>query len=131
MPIEGRIFPNRLMRDARTLEPAPEAALRRAGRDCPERFGAERARALGLVHEVCATGALDEAAAPVIDGLLMTAPDALAQTKSQIREDAGLAPVHEYRDALIDVHARKRQSAEAAEGLASFREKRKPAWYPG
>ena len=36
----------------------------------------------------------------------------------------------ELRD-LIDEHARTRQQAEATEGLASFREKRKPAWYPG
>jgi 1,4-dihydroxy-2-naphthoyl-CoA synthase len=28
-------------------------------------------------------------------------------------------------------HALKRLSDEAAEGLASFLEKRKPAWYPG
>ena len=36
----------------------------------------------------------------------------------------------ELRD-LIDEHARTRQQAEATEGLASFKEKRKPSWYPG
>ncbi len=40
-------IPNRLMRDPRTLEPVPEAEMRRAGLDCPERFGAERWQAFG------------------------------------------------------------------------------------
>ena len=30
----------------------------------------------------------------------------------------------------LDEHARTRQQAEAKEGLLSFKEKRKPAWYP-
>jgi methylglutaconyl-CoA hydratase len=31
---------------------------------------------------------------------------------------------------LVREHASTRQLAEAIEGLASFREKRKPSWYP-
>ncbi len=34
-------------------------------------------------------------------------------------------------EALIVEHSAKRQTAEAVEGLASFLEKRPPAWYPG
>src|SRR5262245_20136228 len=41
-----------------------------------ERFGAAEALRCGLIHEVCAPGALDMAAAPVIDGLLHGAPKA-------------------------------------------------------
>ena len=36
--------------------------------------------------------------------------------------------VDEAKEALIDEHAARRRSAEAKEGLASFAEKRKPAW---
>ncbi|MCL4772773.1 MAG: hypothetical protein KJZ98_02365 [Burkholderiaceae bacterium] len=32
---------------------------------------------------------------------------------------------------LVEQHAAERQSAEASEGFASFREKRAASWYPG
>jgi methylglutaconyl-CoA hydratase len=47
----------------------------------------------------------------------------LLQIAGAIVEDALLAD-------LLREHASTRQFAEAAEGLASFREKRKPSWYP-
>ena len=61
----------------------------------------------------------------------MNAPVATSATKMR-----SLAAAHSFVDDgelrdLIDEHARTRQQAEATEGLASFREKRKPAWYPG
>lgn len=96
-----------------------------------ERFGAEEARRIGLVHEVVPTGGLAEAGAKIVDAILMNAPGATTATKlrslasAEAFVDDGL-----LRD-LIDEHARTRQQAEAREGLASFKEKRKPAWYPG
>ena len=96
-----------------------------------ERFGAEEARRIGLVHEVVPVGGLAEAGARIVDAILMNAPAATTATKlralasAQAFVDDGL-----LRD-LIDEHARTRQQAEAREGLASFKEKRKPAWYPG
>ncbi|MCA0302463.1 MAG: enoyl-CoA hydratase/isomerase family protein [Proteobacteria bacterium] len=95
-----------------------------------ERFGAEEARRIGLVHEVVPVGGLAEAGARIVDAILMNAPAATTATKlrslasAQAFVDDGL-----LRD-LIDEHARTRQQAEAKEGLASFKEKRKPAWYP-
>ena len=96
-----------------------------------ERFGADEARRLGLVHEVCQTGGLEAAGEKIIEAVLMNAPAATTATKLRSLA-AGRAFVDdgELRD-LIDEHARTRQQAEASEGLASFREKRKPAWYPG
>lgn len=94
-----------------------------------ERFDANRARELGLVHEVCPTGGLDEAAAPIIDHLLLSAPEATRQTKEVTLEYAGLLLDDDRFDRLIRQHSDKRQTWEAAEGLASFAEKRKPAWY--
>ena len=96
-----------------------------------ERFGAQEARRLGLVHEVCPTGGLEEAGNKIVEAVLMNAPVATSATKMR-----SLAAAHSFVDDgelrdLIDEHARTRQQAEATEGLASFREKRKPAWYPG
>ena len=105
-------------------------AVRRYALTC-ERFGPETARSLGLVHDVCPEGGLDEAAAPVIDALLMSAPEATAATKRRTLEEAGLLLDEEHFDALIAEHASFRQGDEAAEGLASFAEKRAPSWYPG
>jgi methylglutaconyl-CoA hydratase len=95
-----------------------------------ERFDATQAHALGLVHQLCDEGSLDAAAAPIIDGLLMSAPDALAQTKRRALLEAGLVLDDAHFEALVLEHAAKRQSDEAAEGLASFLEKRAPSWYP-
>ena len=96
-----------------------------------ERFGADEARRLGLVHEVCPTGGLDEAGDKIIEAVLMNAPVATTATKLR-----SLAAARAFVDDgalrdLIDEHARTRQQQEAREGLASFKEKRKPAWYPG
>lgn len=104
--------------------------LRRYGLTC-ERFGAQAAMDMGLVHQVCPEGGLDEAAAPVIDNLLMSAPDALAQTKRRALVEAGLDLSGAHFTDLVEEHALKRQSDEAKEGLASFLEKRPPSWYPG
>ncbi len=96
-----------------------------------ERFGADKAQTLGLVHEVCEVGELDSAAAPVIDSLLHIAPDALAECKDDILRLGDHAVDDRALEDLITRHAAARQRAEATEGLASFVEKRKPAWYPG
>ncbi len=95
-----------------------------------ERFDAAEALRLGLLHAVCPAGGLDEAAAPIIEGVLLAAPEAVAATKRLIRETAGLATAPEFRETLAVEAATRRHSAEAKEGLASFAEKRKPRWYP-
>jgi len=100
--------------------------LRRYALSC-EHFDAARAQALGLVHEVCAPGALDTTAAPIIEALLRVAPDAIAQSKRGLLRAAAVGAREWER--LIDEHATKRQSAEAAEGLASFVHRRDAGWY--
>lgn len=104
--------------------------VRRYALTC-ERFGAAKAAEMGLVHEVCETGKLDETAAPIIEQLLLSAPDSIAQTKQVILEHANITLSDAYFEQLVAQHAAKRQSEEAAEGLKSFAEKRQPAWYPG
>lgn len=96
-----------------------------------ERFTAAEAREMGFVHEVCTTGGLDAAAAPVIAAILSNGPHAVAATKALIRDMAGLEIDEAAAESLARGHAMKRMSAEADEGLTSFAEKRDAAWYPG
>lgn len=103
--------------------------VRRYALSC-ERFDAERAQQLGLVHELCEPGGLDEAAAAVLDALLHSEPGAVALTKRYALREAGLDIGDPDMDELVDAHARARQTEQAREGLASFAQKRKPAWYP-
>ena len=95
-----------------------------------ERFGAAEARRIGLVHEVVPPDELDAAGARTVAQLLANAPNALAETKRLALESAfgGRPPDHADWDGLVHAHAAKRQSAEAAEGLASFAEKRDGRW---
>ncbi len=96
-----------------------------------ERFDAAEALRIGLLHAVCPEGGLDAAAAPIVEGILMAAPEAVAVTRRLVRQAAGTATSPEFRETLAVEAASRRHSAEAREGLASFAEKRKPAWYPG
>ena len=103
--------------------------LRRYSLTC-ERFDARRAFEIGLVDEVCAPGALDETAAPILDALLHCPPGSLADSKAAALKYAGLLYDEEGLAELSRPHGLKRLDDEAGEGLASFLEKRKPSWYP-
>jgi methylglutaconyl-CoA hydratase len=93
-----------------------------------ERFGAEEARRIGLVHEVVARPELEAAGLRVIHHLLENAPQAISQTKAYALACGSGNPDDAGFDELIEVHATKRQSSEAAEGLASFAERRAALW---
>jgi methylglutaconyl-CoA hydratase len=80
---------------------------------------------------VCADDALDQAAAPVIDAILKSAPEAVQDSKRLVIAHAGLDLSDQQIEALAVQAAARRASAEAAEGLASFGEKRAPSWYAG
>lgn len=94
-----------------------------------ERFNAQEALRIGLVHEVVSMEELEGAGAKVVDALLQNAPEANKQTKQVTLEYAWSDASQRGFDRLVTQHALRRQSAEAAEGLASFREKRPAAWY--
>jgi len=94
-----------------------------------ERFDAAEARRIGLIHEVCADDGLDEAAAPIIEAILQGAPEAITDSKRLVLAHAGLELSDQDAEALAVQGAMKRASPEAAEGLSSFQERRKPGWY--
>jgi methylglutaconyl-CoA hydratase len=84
-----------------------------------ERFDAETALRMGLVHEVAAD--LDAAVERVVGELLSAGPLAARWTKRLVRE----RPDGPETSRWI---AERRTSEEGQEGLRAFLEKRRPAW---
>jgi methylglutaconyl-CoA hydratase len=95
-----------------------------------ERFGAAEARRIGLVHEVVPRAELEAAGERLLGQLLENGPEAVAETKALALRSAFADLDATAFDRLVESHAIKRQSAEAAEGLASFAEKRPARWKP-
>lgn len=94
-----------------------------------ERFSAAQALRFGFVHEICEAAKLDEKIAALADAFLLGAPGAAAEIKAMVSsyalpERTLVFPPKESRK----THAAR--SPEAIEGIAAFREKRKPNWYP-
>jgi methylglutaconyl-CoA hydratase len=96
-----------------------------------ERFGAEEARRLGLAHLVVPLADLANEGARIVDHLLQNGPEAMADTKAWILRSGWSDLDAPTIAALVQSHAARRQSAEAAEGLASFAEKRAARWQRG
>ncbi|HEY2135987.1 MAG TPA: enoyl-CoA hydratase-related protein [Xanthobacteraceae bacterium] len=94
-----------------------------------ERFGAEEALRIGLVHELCDAAGADAALARMLDEMLRAAPGAAASAKRALRRLGGGASKELLAELQIEFQ-QGFESAEAQEGRASFREKRKPAWAP-
>lgn len=93
-----------------------------------ERFGAERAQRIGLVHEVVADeAALDVRVAGLLRELRSAGPTAVRAAKATIRELRSL-PADEARRHTVRHIAQQRTSPEGQAGLAAFLEKRTPPW---
>jgi methylglutaconyl-CoA hydratase len=84
-----------------------------------ERFDAEIAARIGLVHEV--TEDTGEAVSAIVDGLLEGGPEAVREAKRLVRErPTGLE--------VARIAASRRTSAEGQGGLRAFLSKRSPPW---
>jgi enoyl-CoA hydratase/carnithine racemase len=106
----------------RTIGPGHARALFTTG----ERFDAEHAREIGLVHAVVERDRLEHAVADHILAYLACGPDAIAASKQLVRDaTAGLALAD-----LAERLAITRAGNEAREGLDAFLGKRPPAWSP-
>jgi methylglutaconyl-CoA hydratase len=92
-----------------------------------ERFGADVALRIGLVHYVVPVHDLDTTVAERVGELLKAGPDAQRRIKSLLTL-YGDSPWEEYRAGLPRALADIRSGDEAREGLAAFFEKRKPRW---
>jgi methylglutaconyl-CoA hydratase len=101
--------------------------LRRYALTC-ERFDAAEARRIGLVHQVVPLDALAAAGEEMVARLLENGPRAMAETKACILQSAWGGFDRATLDRLSASHGAKRRSPEAAEGLASFADKRAANW---
>lgn len=87
-----------------------------------ERFHAETALRIGLVHDVVGAEGLDAAVDAVVAELVTAAPEAVRAAKRLVL-DAPLA-----REETARRIAARRTSAEGQDGLRAFLEKRRPGW---
>jgi methylglutaconyl-CoA hydratase len=90
------------------------------------RISAAEALRLGLAHEVCGADAVDTTLERIADEFLLAAPGAIKTLKNAAAQYA--APT--LPAILANQTAHDPKTPEALEGIASFREKRKPSWYP-
>jgi len=92
-----------------------------------ERFGAERALKIGLVHIVVASDALDGEVDRLVSELKSSGPTAIARAKILIATVSTLSP-DDAMQYTAETIAALRVSPEGQEGLHAFLEKRKASW---
>lgn len=92
-----------------------------------ERFSAQRAQEIGLVHEVVEANVLTDASEKMISTLLDNGPVALMACKALVRKISPMTST-ETSDYTTTLIASLRTSQEGQEGLSAFFEKRAPAW---
>ena len=95
-----------------------------------ERFDADRAREIGLVHEVCDPEELDATFERLLDEVLAAGPDAQRAVKPLVAAVAAADTPEETEQLRVELIARLRVGAEGQEGMHAFLEKRRPAWVP-
>jgi len=93
-----------------------------------ERFSATQAKALGLVHEVCAAEALDGQVDEIVAALVANGPMALRACKALVQDVAGQPITAALREETARRIADIRASEEGREGVQSFLSKRPPNW---
>jgi isohexenylglutaconyl-CoA hydratase len=93
------------------------------------RIDAQRALAIGLVHELHPDAALDAALARTLHEILQNAPQAVAATKALMAKARLHSPASLIQEAA-EVFSRAALSAEGTEGQTAFLGKRKANWMP-
>jgi methylglutaconyl-CoA hydratase len=93
-----------------------------------ERFDANEALRIGLVHSVVEPGQLDTSLTQLIDELLKGGPHAIAEAKDLIASVANRPIDQALAENTAARIARIRVSSEGQEGTNAFLEKRAPAW---
>lgn len=93
-----------------------------------ERISAERALAIGLVHEVATADQLDVAVAALVKSLLTGGPLAQKAAKELIAAVQGQPLDQRTLEDTAQRIARQRCTDEARDGVSAFLDKRPPAW---
>jgi methylglutaconyl-CoA hydratase len=94
-----------------------------------ERFGADEALRIGLVHEIVPGPRMEARLAEVLDAIILSAPGAIARTKLSMLGANGMLLDEREAELLAHEGWMQRQSPEGREGTTAFREKRRPNWY--
>ena len=94
-----------------------------------ERFGAEEAVRVGLVHEIVAADAMEAKLTEILDAIFLGAPGAIAVTKRSFLGANGLLLNERQMSLLAHESWTQRHGPEGHEGTTAFREKRRPSWY--
>lgn len=93
-----------------------------------ERFSAEQAQAMGLVHEVVPDAQLEERLAVLLADLLAGGPEAQYMAKQLVKTVAEQPVSDELMADVAQRIGKQRVGAEGQEGLSAFLEKRKASW---
>jgi methylglutaconyl-CoA hydratase len=94
-----------------------------------ERFDADEALRIGLVHEIVPEQRMEARLAEVLDAIILSAPGAIARTKLSMLGANGMLLDEREAELLAHEGWMQRQSPEGREGTSAFREKRRPNWY--
>ena len=92
-----------------------------------ERFDGDQAVAMGLAHRAVEEDELHSAVQEEIDMINLGGPIAVQECKKLVRRVPQLSLADGFKE-TAEWSARMFRSDEGAEGMASFREKRKPSW---
>jgi methylglutaconyl-CoA hydratase len=95
-----------------------------------ERFGADRAYDLGLVHEVCDADDLDATFDRVLAEVLAGGPQAQRATKQVIAANTAASTLDDSERTRLEAIARARVSEEGQRGMQAFFDKTTPPWVP-
>ncbi|MFH2130340.1 MAG: enoyl-CoA hydratase-related protein [bacterium] len=95
-----------------------------------ERFSGKEAVTYGMAHKAVPADQLLATVQAEIDAVKLGGPNALAEAKKLVRTVPGLSIAEGFK-LTAEWSFRLFQSEEGTEGIASFREKRKPSWVSG
>lgn len=91
-----------------------------------ERFGANEAHRMGLVHEVVETQDLDQKFEEVTKKFLAAGPEAAREAKKLVK--GVVKNLKASEDFTCELISKRRVSAEGQEGMRALLEKDKPSW---
>jgi methylglutaconyl-CoA hydratase len=96
-----------------------------------ERFTGAQAVGLGLVHRAVAKDRLRDAVKEETDMIRLGAPNAVKESKKLVRAAMEPKPLAEQFATMEAWSKRMFMAPDGQEGMAAFREKRKPKWVTG
>jgi methylglutaconyl-CoA hydratase len=96
-----------------------------------ERFSGTQAVGFGLAHRAVAKDKLREAVKEEVDMICLGAPNAVNQCKKLVRAALETRPLDEQLAAMETWSKSMFLAPDGQEGMAAFREKRKPKWVKG